>query len=253
MDTLTPLTTATATGLLPEWELALTAENKSTLTIKVYLGAARQYLTWTGAQGSTPLELATLNQWVADALASGRSGATARTRQLAVRRFAAWLLATGRLRDDPFRGVKTPKVDPLVVSGQACALSACLAGPTSATRRLQRSRRGELAQALQPVAALDELRPPVPGRRATGGCHRLPEPHRRHAAVVLHHAERLLVLDGAVDQAVDTIGEELAVPVQHVVAPGTTCSPRRKPPLTPTPNSVHRRRIPLRELIIPRP
>lgn len=30
------LTTAAVTELLPEWELAVTAENKSPLTIKVY-------------------------------------------------------------------------------------------------------------------------------------------------------------------------------------------------------------------------
>ncbi len=66
-------------------------------------------------QGAAPFELGTLNRWVADALAAGRSGATARTRQLAVRRYAAWLLATGRVRDDPFRGVKTPKVEPPMV------------------------------------------------------------------------------------------------------------------------------------------
>jgi site-specific recombinase XerD len=119
MDTLTPLTTATALSLLPEWELAMTAENKSPLTVKVYTGSVRQYLTWTAAQDSdqdsAPMQLGTLNRWVADALAAGRTGATARTRQLAVRRYAAWLLATGRLGEDPFRGVKTPKVDPPLV------------------------------------------------------------------------------------------------------------------------------------------
>ena len=50
MDTLTPMTTAAAASLLPEWELAMTAENKSPLTVKVYAGAARQYLTWTAAR-----------------------------------------------------------------------------------------------------------------------------------------------------------------------------------------------------------
>jgi integrase len=115
MDTLTPLTTASALSLLPEWELAMTAENKSPLTIKVYAGAARQYLGWATTQGSVPFELGTLNRWVADAMAAGRSGATARTRQLAVRRLAAWLVATGHVRDDPFRGVKTPKVEPPMV------------------------------------------------------------------------------------------------------------------------------------------
>lgn len=115
MDTSTPLTISAVLALLPDWELAMTSENKSPMTIKVYGGAVRQYLTWASAQAAVPLELGTLNQWVADALAAGRSGSTARTRQLAVRRFAAWLLATGRLGDDPFRGVKTPKVEtPLV-------------------------------------------------------------------------------------------------------------------------------------------
>jgi len=115
MDTRTPLITATALSLLPEWELAMTAENKSPLTIKVYAGSARQYLTWTANQRAAPFELGTLNRWVADALASGRSGATARTRQLAIRRYAAWLLVIGQLGDDPFRGIKTPKVEPPVV------------------------------------------------------------------------------------------------------------------------------------------
>jgi site-specific recombinase XerD len=110
METLTPLTTAAVLDLLPDWELAMVAENKSPHTIKVYVGSVRHYLTWTDAHGHAPMELGTLNQWVAGALAVGRSGSTAAARLTAMRRITAWLIATGRLTDDPFRGAKYPKV-----------------------------------------------------------------------------------------------------------------------------------------------
>lgn len=58
---------------------------------------------------------AALNQWIADMLDVGAAPGTARIRQLAVRRFAAWLTAGGELQDDPFLGIKAPRVEPPLV------------------------------------------------------------------------------------------------------------------------------------------
>jgi integrase len=52
---------------------------------------------------------------VADLLAAGAEASTARVRQLAVRRFSAWLAAEGEIPADPMFGVKPPKVDTKIV------------------------------------------------------------------------------------------------------------------------------------------
>jgi integrase len=49
------------------------------------------------------------------ALDGGSSPGTARIRQLAVRRFAAWLTAGGEIHSDPFPGVKAPHYEPPLV------------------------------------------------------------------------------------------------------------------------------------------
>lgn len=56
-----------------------------------------------------------LNHFVAGMLDAGPAAGTARVRQLAVRRFTAWLIVEGHLTADPFWGVKAPKVDQPVV------------------------------------------------------------------------------------------------------------------------------------------
>ena len=58
---------------------------------------------------------AALTGWVAGLLADGAAPPTARSRQLAVRRFAAWLAEEGELPGDTFLGVKSPKLDEQVV------------------------------------------------------------------------------------------------------------------------------------------
>ena len=52
---------------------------------------------------------------MAGLLDAGAAAATARRRQLAVRRFAAWLTEEGEIDADPFLGVKSPKLDERVV------------------------------------------------------------------------------------------------------------------------------------------
>lgn len=102
--------------LLPSWELALRAERKSPQTVKSYGNGVRQYLAWCGRQEvAADLSRATVAGFVTVLLDAGAAPATARTRQLAVRRFSAWLVEEGELDADPLLGVKAPKLDVTVV------------------------------------------------------------------------------------------------------------------------------------------
>lgn len=71
-----------------------------------------------------------LQTWITDILDAGRSPSTARIRQQAVRRYAAWLTAVGHLDDAPFQGMRSPKldqpvVDPLTVAELRALLQTC--------------------------------------------------------------------------------------------------------------------------------
>jgi integrase/recombinase XerD len=102
-------------ALLPSWVLSLRAERKSPQTIKAYSTGVQQYLAWC-AQSGLPAELD--RRQVAgfvDHVLDHAQPATARSRQLAVRRFAAWLVEEGELAGDPLVGIKAPKLDSKVI------------------------------------------------------------------------------------------------------------------------------------------
>jgi integrase/recombinase XerD len=103
-------------ALLPSWELALRAERKSPATVKSYGDGVRRFLDWCAATGTTPvLNRPNVNGFITAALDAGAQPATARTRHLAVRRFAAWLVEERELDIDPVVGLKPPKLDVKVV------------------------------------------------------------------------------------------------------------------------------------------
>jgi site-specific recombinase XerD len=106
---LAQFTTADAHELLPQWQLALRAEAKSPGTIETYSHGVCTYLTWCGRAGVPPLSRATMTAWMSDMLQAGAAPGSARTRQLGVRRFVAWLIVTGHVPIDPFAGIKGPK------------------------------------------------------------------------------------------------------------------------------------------------
>lgn len=90
---------------------------------------------------------AVLSQWVTGSLDAGSAPGTARIRQLAVRRFAAWLTAGGEIPADPLPGVKAPGVDPPPVEplsdADLCALIAACAvsdNPAAAEETLHHCR-----------------------------------------------------------------------------------------------------------------
>jgi site-specific recombinase XerD len=101
--------------LAASWALSLRADRKSPQTLKAYADGVRFYLDWCEREGVDPLARTSLRSWVAALLDRGAAAATAVSRQLAVRRFTAWLTAEGELAADPFLGFKAPKIDQRVI------------------------------------------------------------------------------------------------------------------------------------------
>lgn len=103
-------------ALAESWVLQLRAERKAPSTVKSYLTGVTAYIAWCDAN-DRPREItkADVNRYVADLLDAGREPATARARQLSVRRFSEWLVAEGELPADPLLGIKAPKLDAKVV------------------------------------------------------------------------------------------------------------------------------------------
>jgi integrase/recombinase XerD len=99
-------------ALLTSWELALRAERKSPQTVKAYGDGVRRFLTFCESTGSSPvLERATVAAFVADLLEQGAEPATARSRQLALKRFSAWLADEEEIPRDELVGTKPVKLD----------------------------------------------------------------------------------------------------------------------------------------------
>lgn len=101
--------------LSQSWQLALRAERKSPQTLKTYGDGLRLYLDWCEAESAEPMTRAALNGFTAAMLDNGNAAATARARQLAVKRFSSWALDEGEIDSDPFLGVKPPKLDQVVI------------------------------------------------------------------------------------------------------------------------------------------
>lgn len=96
--------------------MSLRAERKSPETVKSYTAGVRGFLRWCEEHAEAPVIDRTLVQrYTADLLDGGAAAATARARQLGMKRFAAWLVEEGELDADPIAGLKPPKLDVQVV------------------------------------------------------------------------------------------------------------------------------------------
>lgn len=104
-----------ATRLAASWQLSLRAERKSEQTQKTYGDGVRFYLAWCAETAAEPFVRSSLTSWTAHLMDNGAAASTARSRQLAVRRFSAWLVEEDELDADPFVGVKSPKLDERVI------------------------------------------------------------------------------------------------------------------------------------------
>src|SRR6201993_618373 len=99
-------------ALLPSWQLALRAERKSSATVATYSEGVRGFLRWCSDNSVAPeLTKTNVQTFTASLLEGGAEAATARTRHMALRRFAAWLADEGELDANPLLGVKPPKLD----------------------------------------------------------------------------------------------------------------------------------------------
>jgi site-specific recombinase XerD len=99
-------------ALVPSWELSLRAEHKSPQTVKSYGDSVRGFIRWCDENGHVPgIDRELIKGFVAALLDNGAEPATARARQLGVRRFSAWLEEEGEIDSDPLLGLRPPKLD----------------------------------------------------------------------------------------------------------------------------------------------
>ena len=104
-------------ALLPSWQLALKAERKSPGTLRTYTDGVTKFFRWCDNTGRKPeLTRAVVQAFLADLLDEGMEGNTARSRDLALKRYAAWLVDEGELSVNPLIGLKPPKADSKVVN-----------------------------------------------------------------------------------------------------------------------------------------
>ena len=127
-------------ALLGSWEIALRAERKSPQTIKIYGDGVRAFLRWCRDAGLDPaLDRATVNKFTAALLDHGDAAATARSRQLSVRRFSSWLADEGETGRDELLGLKPPALDkanvPKLSGAELTALLKACQGKTFMDRR----------------------------------------------------------------------------------------------------------------------
>jgi integrase/recombinase XerD len=131
-----------AACLLKSFVLHLRGERKSPQTVKTYGDGVRAFLSWcekTSPAGEVLLTPAAVNMWIAGLLDGGAEAATARSRQLAVRRFSAWLATEDEIPADQLARMSPPKLDvkaihPLTDDQLVTLLAACK-GPDLRDRR----------------------------------------------------------------------------------------------------------------------
>jgi site-specific recombinase XerD len=131
---------AELTSLLESFLRHLRGERKSAQTIRTYGNGIRAFLSWSRAENIIPaLDRPTVDKFVAALLDSGAEPSTARSRQLAVRRFSAWLAEEEEIPADELARLRPPKLDVKAVhpldDDQLRALLAACKGPEFRDRR----------------------------------------------------------------------------------------------------------------------
>lgn len=116
--------------LLPLWQVALAAANKSQKTIDVYTAGVTQYIKWCDDhERPTTLDRRSVEEFTAHLLKSF-TPTTARARQTAVRRFSAWLFEEKEIPVNDLLGMTPPKLDekliePLTEDELRCLFKSC--------------------------------------------------------------------------------------------------------------------------------
>jgi integrase/recombinase XerD len=167
--------------LLGSWEIHLRAARKSPQTVKIYRDGMQSFLRWCDRTGVEPtLDRPTVNKFVAGLLDEGAAASTARSRQLSVRRFSAWLADEGETGRDELLGLKPPVLDkanvPKLSDGELAALLKACQGKAFMDRRyeavirlaIETAARAEEILALE-VSDIDLRRGLATIRRGKGG------------------------------------------------------------------------------------
>jgi site-specific recombinase XerD len=118
----------------------LRGERKATQTIKSYTIGVRLFLAWCDREGIDPaLDRPTVDKWIASLLDDGAEAATARSRQLDVRRYSAWPADEGEIPADQLAHMSPPKLDvkavPVLDDDQLKAMIAACKGPRMMDKR----------------------------------------------------------------------------------------------------------------------
>jgi len=83
-------------ALLPSWKLSLQADRKSTQTVDAYTTGARLFLEWCAEnENAAVLDRPTVRRGSRSCSTGEPAPATARTGQMALKRYSAWLLEEG--------------------------------------------------------------------------------------------------------------------------------------------------------------
>lgn len=127
-------------SLLESWRLHLRGARKSPQTVKTYADGVRIFLAWCERTGTAAvLDRPTVNAFVVDLLENGAEAATARSRQLSLRRFSAWLAEEGEIAEDALVALKPPRLDakvvPVLTDDQLTALIRACGGKEFRDRR----------------------------------------------------------------------------------------------------------------------
>lgn len=129
-------------ALVDSWVVSLRAGRKSPQTIKSYVNGVQQFVAWAEDHGVPPhLDRATVNAFSAHLLDDlEREPATVRARQLALKRFSAWLADEGEIPEDRLIGLKSAKLDskviePLTGAEIKALLKSCTEGDVFRARR----------------------------------------------------------------------------------------------------------------------
>lgn len=136
---------ASNAAILESWTLSLHA--KSASTTKLYLAEARRFAAWLAEHGrpaEDPGDLLAVRRndaeaWIVDLQAQGLSGATIRSRWIALRNLYGWLTEEEEITRSPIERVKVPKPSPAPVptlsAEQIAALLAACEGRHFLDRR----------------------------------------------------------------------------------------------------------------------
>lgn len=129
-------------ALVDSWVVSLRASRKSPQTIKSYVNGVQQFAQWAEDTGVPPhLDRATVNAFSAHLLDDlGREAATVRARQLALKRYSAWLADEEEIPSDRLIGLKSAKLDskviePLTDAEIKALLKSCTEGDIFRARR----------------------------------------------------------------------------------------------------------------------